>query len=135
MSEDAPHREAHGLMHPGRADNRLAIASLALGIVGFCVGTYDIAFQSRDIDSYTGGSDPLSYRLMLFLVLPCGIVGIGLGTLALARLALGDSPGPSDAARTTTRRTAWSGIAVSALVVLLALLGALIIFVGMAGPD
>ncbi len=115
--------------------NRLALASLALGIIGFCVGTYDIAVQSRDIDSYGGGSAPLSYRIMWFIVLPCGIAGIGLGTLALALLALDDSPGPSDAARTTTRRTAWSGIAVSAVVVVLALVGAFLIALGTAGPD
>jgi hypothetical protein len=115
--------------------NRLALASLLLGVIGFCVGTYDIAVQSHDIDSYTGGNDPLSYRIMWFIVLPCGIAGVLLGSLALASLALDDSSGPSDAARTTTRRTAWSGIAVSGVVVILALVGAFLIFLGMAGPD
>jgi uncharacterized membrane protein YidH (DUF202 family) len=114
---------------------RRALASLAVGIIGFRVGTYDIAVQSRDIDSYGGGSAPLSYRIMWFIVLPCGIAGIGLGTLALALLALDDSPGTSDAARTRTRRAAWCGIAVSALVVILSLVGAFLIFLGMAGPD
>lgn len=120
---------------PASTPHRLALASIVLGIAGFVVGTYDIAVQSGDIDAYTGGSDPLSYRIMLFLVLPGGIAGIGLGTFALALLALDDPPDPPDARRTATRRTAWSGIAVNAVVVVLALVGAFLLFLGMAGPD
>lgn len=83
----------------------------------------------------TPDGDPPSYRIMLFVVVPCAIAGVLLGLLAVQFWAMDDAEGRLGPARGRTRVMAWTGLVLSAAVVVLALAGAFLMVLGMAGPD
>ena len=113
----------------------LALASLFAAVAGFCLGTWDAVVQSHDLESFIGGEDPLSFRVMVYVALPSGVAAVVLGALALTLLGPASAAHPANPGATLARRVAWAGVALGSLVVALALVGAWFIFLQMAGPD
>jgi hypothetical protein len=108
-----------------QARGGLALASVLVGLAGFCLGTYEACSRLLLGD----GGDPVAYRVMLWAVLPTGVAAVACGALALGLFGPARPGGPA-----TTRSAAWWGIAIGSLVIGLAAAGAFFMFLDLAGP-
>lgn len=108
-----------------QARGRLALASVLVGLAGFCLGTYEAISRLLLGD----GGDPLAYRVMLWAVLPAGVAAVVCGAIAAGLL------GPArPGGRATAGSAAWWGIAIGSLVIGLAAAGAFFMFLDLGGP-